>query len=69
MTFEQLMERQRFISKKYNAALAGKSSPATLNQLLLHMEEIRQAMWELGYRQQFELAAKKEDPFGDSIVN
>lgn len=68
MTFEQLMERQRFIAKKYNAALAAGTNPEVINQMLSHMESIRQAMWELGYKQQFD-SSKKEDPFGDSIVN
>ena len=68
MTFEQLMERQRFIAKKYNAALAARTNPEVINQMLEHMEAIRHAMWELGYKQQFD-SSNKEDPFGDSIVN
>lgn len=68
MTFEQLMERQRFIAKKYNTALAARTNPEVINQMLEHMEAIRHAMWELGYKQQFD-SSNKEDPFGDSIVN
>lgn len=68
MTFEQLMERQRFIAKKYNVAVAAGTNPEVINQMLAHMEAIRHAMWELGYKQQFD-SSNKEDPFGDSIVN
>ncbi len=70
MTFEQLMERQRFISKKYSAAMAAGANPEVVNQMLGHMEAIRHAMWELGYRQQFDLASGKDkDNFDDSIIN
>ncbi len=68
MTFEQLMERQRFIAKKYNVAISAGTNPEVINQMLAHMEAIRHAMWELGYKQQFD-STNKEDPFGDSIVN
>lgn len=68
MTFEQLMERQRFIAKKYNVAVAAGTNPEVINQMLAHMDAIRHAMWELGYKQQFD-SSNKEDPFGDSIVN
>lgn len=67
MTFEQLMERQRFIAKKYSAALIAGSNPTVINQILEHMGMIKQAMWELGYKKQFESTAKN-DPFDDSII-
>jgi hypothetical protein len=67
MTFDQLMERQRTITKKYNAAYAGGASQEVMNQMLNHMDMIRQAMWELGYKQSFE-ASKDSDPFKDSII-
>jgi len=68
MTFEQLMEKQRFIAKKYNVALSAGANPEVINQMLAHMEAIRHAMWELGYKQQFD-TTNKDDSFGDSIVN
>jgi hypothetical protein len=68
MNFEQLMERQRFITKKYNAAYQGGASHEVMNQMLAHMEAIRQAMWEIGYKQSFEASNKDSDPFQDSIA-
>jgi len=67
MTFDQLMERQTFISKKYNAAYSAGGNPEVLNQLLAHMEAIRQAMFEIGYKQSFN-ASNNDDPFKDSIA-
>ena len=67
MSFDELMERQRFITKKYNAAFMGGASHEVMNQMLAHMEAIRQAMWEIGYKQSFE-ASKDSDPFKDSIA-
>jgi Spy/CpxP family protein refolding chaperone len=67
MSFDELMERQRFITKKYNAAYMGGASHEVMNQMLSHLEAIRQAMWEIGYKQSFE-ANKDSDPFKDSIA-
>lgn len=67
MTFDQLMERQRMITKKYNAAYGSGASQEVMNQMLAHMDQIRQAMWELGYKQSFD-ASKDSDPFKDSIA-
>jgi len=68
MTFDQLMERQRFITKKYNAAYMGGANHEVMNQMLAHMEAIRHAMWEIGYKQSFEASNKDSDPFQDSIA-
>lgn len=63
------MERQKFIYKKYTAAVNGGASVAVLNQILEHMEQIRVALWEMGYKESFRQAEKQEqDPFRDSIV-
>ena len=67
MSFEELMERQRFITKKYNAAYMGGASHEVMNQMFSHLEAIRQAMWEIGYKHSFE-ANKDSDPFKDSIA-
>lgn len=67
MTFDQLMEKQRMISKKYNAAYSGGASQEVKNQILNHMDAIRQAMYEIGYRQSF-AASDSDDPFKDSII-
>lgn len=67
MSFDELMERQRFITKKYNAAFSGGASQEVMTQMLSHLEAIRQAMWEIGYKQSFE-ANKDSDPFKDSIA-
>jgi hypothetical protein len=67
MTFEQLMEQQRMISKKYNAAFRAGASQEVMNQMLGHMDAIRHAMWELGYKQSFD-ASNNGDPFEDSIA-
>lgn len=67
MTFEQLMERQQFLTKKYNAAYNGGASQDVMNQLLGHLDAVRHAMWEMGYKQSFE-ASKGNDPFKDSIA-
>lgn len=66
MTFDQLMERQSYISKKYSAAYAS-GNPEILNQILSHLEAIRQAMYEIGYKQRFD-ESEKDDPFKDSIA-
>jgi len=67
MNFDQLMERQRFITKKYNAAYMSGASQEVMTQMLAHMEAIRHAMWEIGYKQSFN-ASKDSDPFKDSIA-
>lgn len=69
MNMDQLMERQKFIYKKYTAAVTGGASAAVINQILEHMEQIRMALWELGYKESFRMAEKQEqDPFRDSIA-
>ena len=69
MTMDQLMERQKFIYKKYSAAVNGGASVAVINQMLEHMEQIRVALWELGYKESFKLQNQQEqDPFKDSIA-
>jgi hypothetical protein len=68
MSFDELMERQRVLNKKYNAAYAGGASQEVMSQLLQHIEAIRQAMWEMGYKQSFK-DSNDNDPFKDSIVN
>ena len=69
MSMDQLMERQKLIHKKYTAALNAGANPAILNQMIGHMESIRQAMWEIGYKQSFDQENKNStDPFKDSIV-
>jgi len=67
MTFDELMERQRMITKKYNAAYNGGASHEVMNQMLGHMDAIRNAMWELGYKESFK-ANQDGDQFKDSIV-
>jgi hypothetical protein len=67
MKFDELMEHQRMITKRYNAAYGGGASQEVMNQMLGHMDAIRHAMWELGYKQSFE-ANKDSDPFKDSII-
>lgn len=69
MTMDQLMERQKLIYKKYTAAVNSGVSLGVLNQILDHMEQIRVALWELGYKESFRQSEKQEqDPFRDSIV-
>ena len=67
MNFEQLMEQQRVISKKYNSAFQGGASQEVMNQMLGHMDAIRHAMWELGYKQSFDKGGDG-DQFKDSIA-
>jgi hypothetical protein len=67
MTFDQLMERQQFLTKKYNAAYSGGASQEVMTQILAHIDAVRHAMWEMGYKQSFE-ASKGNDPFKDSIA-
>jgi hypothetical protein len=67
MNFEQLMEQQRMISKKYNSAFQGGASQEVMNQMLGHMDAIRHAMWEIGYKQSFD-PSKDGDQFKDSIA-
>ena len=67
MTFDELMEQQRLITKRYNAAFGGGASHEVMNQMHGHMEAIRHAMWEIGYKQSFD-ASNNSDPFKDSIV-
>lgn len=69
MTMDQLMERQKFIYKKYTAAVNGGASAQVLDQILMHMEEIRTAIWEIGYREGFKAQEQRDqDPFKDSIA-
>lgn len=69
MPMDQLMERQKLIYKKYMAAVQGGASQVVLDQMIGHMDQIRQALWEIGYRQTFDAQNKNEsDPFKDSIV-
>lgn len=69
MTLDQLMERQKMIYKKYSTAVAANVSPALLNQMILHMEQIKQAIWEITYKQNFDLKNKNAtDSFKDSII-
>ncbi len=67
MTFDELMQQQNLIMKRYNAAYTSGASQEVLNQMLGHIEAIRHAMWEIGYKQSFE-ANKNNDPFKDSII-
>lgn len=67
MTFDQLMEKQRMLTKKYNAAYSSGSSMEVMAQLQTHLEAIRQAIWEMGYKQSFK-EADGNDSFNDSIV-
>jgi len=67
MTFDQLMERQSFISKKYTAAYNAGSNQEAMNQMLSHLESIRSAMFEIGYKQRFTAEKGDNDPFKDSI--
>ena len=67
MSFDELMQQQNMITKRYNAAYTSGASPEVINQMLGHIEAIRHAMWELGYKQSFE-ANKNSDPFKDSII-
>jgi hypothetical protein len=67
MTFDQLMERQQFLTKKYNMAFNGNASQEVMSQLLSHLDAVRHAMWEMGYKQSFN-ASNDNDPFKDSIV-
>lgn len=67
MTFDELMEQQRVISKKYNSAFQGGASHEVMNQMLGHMDAIRHAMYEIGYKESF-AAREKDDPFKDSIA-
>lgn len=69
MTMDQLMERQKLIYKKYTAAVNSGVSLGVLDQLLDHMEQIRVALWELGYKESFKMQNQQEqDPFKDSIA-
>jgi len=67
MTFDQLMERQQFLTKKYNMAFNGNASQEVMSQLLSHLDAVRHAMWEMGYKQSFN-ASNDNDPFKDSII-
>lgn len=63
------MERQKLIYKKYMAALQGGASAPVLEQMITHLDQIRQALWEIGYKQTFEEQNNREsDPFKDSII-
>ncbi len=61
------MERQQFLTKKYNMAFNGNASQEVMSQLLSHLDAVRHAMWEMGYKQSFN-ASNDNDPFKDSIV-
>jgi hypothetical protein len=67
MSFDELMQQQNMITKRYNAAFSSGASQEVMSQMLGHIEAIRHAMWELGYKQSFE-ANKNSDPFKDSII-
>jgi hypothetical protein len=67
MTFDELMAKQAELHKKYNTAYSVGASQQVVNQLLGHIEAIRHAMWEMGYKKSFD-ANKDDDPFKDSIV-
>lgn len=69
MKFEELMQQQTLISKKYNAAWQSGASQEVMSQLLGHMEAIKQAIWEMGYKQSYEASENKDsDQFKDSIL-
>ena len=69
MKFEELMVQQTLISKKYNAAWQGGASQEVLSQLLGHMEAIKQAIWEMGYKQSYAASENRDnDQFKDSIA-
>lgn len=69
MKFEELMVQQTLISKKYNSAYQGGASQEVLSQLLGHMEAIKQAIWEMGYKQSYAASENKDnDQFKDSIA-
>jgi hypothetical protein len=69
MSMDQLMERQKLIYKKYMAAVQGGASAVVLDQMVAHMDQIRHALWEIGYKQSFDAQNKNDsDPFKDSIV-
>ncbi len=61
------MERQQFLTKKYNTAFNGGASQEVMSQLLSHLDAVRHAMWEMGYKQSFN-ASNGDDPFKDSIA-
>ena len=67
MSFEELMTQQNLVTKRYNAAFSSGASHEVMTQMLGHIEAIRHAMWELGYKQSFE-ANKNSDPFKDSLL-
>jgi len=68
MTFDELMTKQAEITKKYNAAYSAGASQEVMNQMYAHMEAIKHAMWELGYKRKMD-SDKDSDPFKDSIIN
>jgi hypothetical protein len=69
MKFEELMVQQTLISKKYNSAYQGGASQEVLSQLLGHMEAIKQAIWEMGYKQSYAASENRDnDQFKDSIA-
>lgn len=69
MTMDQLMERQKFVYKKYVAAVNGGASAEVLDQMVEHMDQIRTALWELSYKESFKLQNQQDqDPFKDSIA-
>lgn len=69
MKFEELMQQQTLISKKYNAAWQAGASQEVMNQLVGHLEAIKQAIWEMSYKQNYEASENKDsDQFKDSIL-
>lgn len=71
MTFDQLLERQRVLTKKYNLAYNSYASPEVMEQMLIHLDSIKQAMWELNYKETMRVQGDREngkDTFDDSIV-
>jgi hypothetical protein len=67
MSFDELMAKQAEITKKYNMAFGAGANHEVLNQMLGHIEAIKHAMWEIGYKQSAQ-ASKDNDPFKDSII-
>lgn len=69
MSFDELLKQQTLVAKKYNAAWQSGASPDVMNQMLGHMEAIKHAIWELGYKQSYQASENKNgDEFKDSIA-
>ena len=48
-------------------AYNGGASQEVMSQMLVHLDAVRHAMWEMGYKQSFN-ASNGDDPFKDSIA-